>query len=204
VSEPSEPARHAGESAYLVTGRRRGAAERLRRAGVDSPEFDADELLAHVLGTSRARLVLVEEVTPAQAEAYDALVARRADREPLQLPRCQLGQRGPHGRGAAAHGHRGGGAGDVERGGDAGLAAEKLPNSKSAVTMRREMDFRRKKGIGESCMSCCHTFVVVKISYPEISRQTYVEPLGWPVPVAPFFGATRLGFFAPSTSNRLQ
>jgi len=68
----------------LVTGRRRGAAERLRRAGGDSPEFDADELLAHVLGTSRAGLVLVEEVTPAQAEAYDALVARRADREPLQ------------------------------------------------------------------------------------------------------------------------
>ena len=84
MSEPSEPVRHAGETAYLVTGRRREAAERLRRAGVDSPEFDADELLAHVLGTTRSGLALAEQVTQAQAEAYGALVARRAAREPLQ------------------------------------------------------------------------------------------------------------------------
>ncbi len=62
----------------------RDAAERLRSAGVASPEYDASELLAHVLGTTRARLPLLEGVEPAQRERYDALVARRAAREPLQ------------------------------------------------------------------------------------------------------------------------
>ena len=63
---------------------RRAAAERLRGAGVASPERDADELLAHVLATSLGRLPLVESVDDADAAAYDALVARRAAREPLQ------------------------------------------------------------------------------------------------------------------------
>ena len=63
---------------------RRAAAERLREAGVASPERDADELLAHVLATSLGRLPLVESVADADAAAYDALVARRAAREPLQ------------------------------------------------------------------------------------------------------------------------
>ena len=56
----------------------------LAGAGVASPEYDAAELLAHVLGTTRSRLPLVDTVTPAQAEEYDVLVARRASREPLQ------------------------------------------------------------------------------------------------------------------------
>lgn len=60
------------------------AAERLRAAGVASPEHDAAELLAHVLGTSRGRLFLVDEVPPRAREEYDGLVARRAGREPLQ------------------------------------------------------------------------------------------------------------------------
>ena len=60
------------------------ATGRLRDAGVDSPAHDAAELLAHVLGTTRSHLVLVEEVAPSAAEEYDALVARRAAREPLQ------------------------------------------------------------------------------------------------------------------------
>jgi release factor glutamine methyltransferase len=63
---------------------RRTAADRLRAAGVASPERDADELLAHVLGTSLGRLPLVDDVAPADAAAYDALVGRRAAREPLQ------------------------------------------------------------------------------------------------------------------------
>ncbi len=70
-----------------MTGRRSllgEATTRLREAGVASPEHDAAELLAHVLGTSRGRLVLVEEVATAHAEEYAALVARRASREPLQ------------------------------------------------------------------------------------------------------------------------
>jgi release factor glutamine methyltransferase len=61
-----------------------GAAARLRRAGVASPEHDAAELLAHVLGTDRSRLVLVDEVGGAELAAYDSLVARRVAREPLQ------------------------------------------------------------------------------------------------------------------------
>lgn len=61
-----------------------GAAERLREAGVASPDHDAAELLAHVLGTTRARLPLVDDVPLDLLREYDVLVARRADREPLQ------------------------------------------------------------------------------------------------------------------------
>ena len=56
----------------------------LAAAGVASPEYDAAELLAHVLGTSRSALSLVDVVEAHQCEAYDVLVARRAAREPLQ------------------------------------------------------------------------------------------------------------------------
>ena len=63
--------------------RRRGAT-RLRAAGVASPERDADELLAHVLGVDLGRLAMVESVAAEERAAYDALVARRASREPLQ------------------------------------------------------------------------------------------------------------------------
>jgi release factor glutamine methyltransferase len=70
-----------------VTARRellRVATERLRAGGVASPEHDAAELLAHVLGTTRPALALVDQVAPSAVEEYDALVARRAAREPLQ------------------------------------------------------------------------------------------------------------------------
>ena len=60
------------------------AAARLREAGVDSPEYDAQVLLAHVLGVERSRLPLVDDVPAPAAEEYAALVARRAAREPLQ------------------------------------------------------------------------------------------------------------------------
>ena len=60
------------------------ARTRLRDAGVASPEHDAAELLAHVLGTTRSRLPLVDVVPADRAATYDALVARRASREPLQ------------------------------------------------------------------------------------------------------------------------
>jgi release factor glutamine methyltransferase len=59
-------------------------ARRLREAGVASPEHDAAELLAHALGTSRGRLTLARAVSEEQAASYDALVSRRAAREPLQ------------------------------------------------------------------------------------------------------------------------
>jgi release factor glutamine methyltransferase len=57
------------------------AADRLRGAGVASPEFDAAELLAFVTGSSRLHL---SEPSEDQARVYDELIARRAAREPLQ------------------------------------------------------------------------------------------------------------------------
>ncbi|WP_395657658.1 peptide chain release factor N(5)-glutamine methyltransferase [Nocardioides sp.] len=62
----------------------RDATARLRDAGVASPEHDAAELLAHVLGTTRSQLPLVEVVAPSAVAEYDALLDRRAAREPLQ------------------------------------------------------------------------------------------------------------------------
>ncbi|HET7387728.1 MAG TPA: peptide chain release factor N(5)-glutamine methyltransferase [Nocardioidaceae bacterium] len=62
----------------------REAVRRLASAGVPSPDYDAAELLAHVLGTTRSRLVAVDGLSDAQAVKYAALVDRRAAREPLQ------------------------------------------------------------------------------------------------------------------------
>ncbi len=62
----------------------RSATATLAAAGVDSPDHDAAELLAHVLGTTRSRLPLVGELPAQRREEYDALVGRRARREPLQ------------------------------------------------------------------------------------------------------------------------
>lgn len=56
----------------------------LERAGVESPRRDAELLLAHVLDVRLGQLALVREVTDSQVAAYDDLVARRAEREPLQ------------------------------------------------------------------------------------------------------------------------
>lgn len=68
-----------------VRQRLREATATLRSAGVASPDFDAAELLAHVLGTSRALLpVSAPEPTTEQLDQYADLVARRARREPLQ------------------------------------------------------------------------------------------------------------------------
>jgi release factor glutamine methyltransferase len=63
---------------------RRDAAALLRASGVASPERDADLLLAHVLDVGLGRLPLVDDLDPDQLERYDALLARRAAREPLQ------------------------------------------------------------------------------------------------------------------------
>ena len=61
-----------------------GAEARLADGGVESPEHDARALLAFVVGVDPGRLPLVREVTREQVAAYDALVERRAAREPLQ------------------------------------------------------------------------------------------------------------------------
>jgi release factor glutamine methyltransferase len=64
------------------------AADRLRAAGVPSPELDAEALLRHVLGWDRATL-MAEAVTPLTPNAemraqFERLVAERATRRPLQ------------------------------------------------------------------------------------------------------------------------
>lgn len=59
------------------------AAARLGAAGVPSPRVDAELLLAHVLGVPRSRLLLVD-VDAADRAAYEAALARRVAREPLQ------------------------------------------------------------------------------------------------------------------------
>ena len=67
-----------------VRSRVRSATATLSAAGVASPEYDAAELLAHVLGTTRGALATAGPLTPAQQAAFEELVARRARREPLQ------------------------------------------------------------------------------------------------------------------------
>jgi release factor glutamine methyltransferase len=57
---------------------------RLQQAGVDAPGTDAELLLAHVLGVARGRVGLVDALTEEQNATFDALVSRRARREPLQ------------------------------------------------------------------------------------------------------------------------
>jgi len=60
------------------------AATQLAEAGVGSPQFDAEELAAHLLGISRTRLGLQPLVEPEWVQTYQSLVARRAARVPLQ------------------------------------------------------------------------------------------------------------------------
>lgn len=60
------------------------ATERLQEAGVETAAYDASELLAFTLGVPRTRLALVDEVPTDRAEEFDALIARRARRVPLQ------------------------------------------------------------------------------------------------------------------------
>lgn len=60
------------------------AVDRLRVAGVSSPEHDAAELLAHVHGLERRDLFRIDTVAGELAERFDTLIERRAAREPLQ------------------------------------------------------------------------------------------------------------------------
>ncbi|CAM3880580.1 peptide chain release factor N(5)-glutamine methyltransferase [Tsukamurella ocularis] len=60
------------------------ATARLAAAGVPSARFDAEVLLAEALGIDRGRIPIADDATPEQAAAYEALLARRAAREPLQ------------------------------------------------------------------------------------------------------------------------
>ena len=62
----------------------RDAAERLRAAGVPSPEWDARLLAAHLIHTGHMDIPLHQEPMPGFDVAFDALVTRREAREPLQ------------------------------------------------------------------------------------------------------------------------
>lgn len=57
----------------------------LREAGIPDAAADARRLLAHALGVEPGRLTirLAEGMSPAQSEAFDALLARRIRREPV-------------------------------------------------------------------------------------------------------------------------
>lgn len=80
----SRPAPEAARVAETL----RAAVDLLQRAGVPSPDVDAELLLAHVLGIGRgelhAALVRGDVLADAAASAYADLLARRAAREPLQ------------------------------------------------------------------------------------------------------------------------
>ncbi|CAN5254353.1 peptide chain release factor N(5)-glutamine methyltransferase [soil metagenome] len=60
------------------------AAEVLAAAGLPSPEHDAAELMAHVLGTTRSGLSRRDQLSPEHRSEYAELVSRRGGREPLQ------------------------------------------------------------------------------------------------------------------------
>lgn len=60
------------------------AEQALAAAGVASPRFDAESLVAHGLGVPRGRLMPARPVGRSALDALRALVARRAAREPLQ------------------------------------------------------------------------------------------------------------------------
>ncbi len=59
--------------------------DRLGAAGVDTPELDAEVLLAHALGTDRSRLLarLSEQVPQDSRARYEALISRREALEPV-------------------------------------------------------------------------------------------------------------------------
>jgi release factor glutamine methyltransferase len=75
-------------SSLLLAEVLRDAVDRLARAGVPEPEVDAELLAAHVLEVGRggvqAAMIRGDAMDAAAAARFDALVARRATREPLQ------------------------------------------------------------------------------------------------------------------------
>jgi release factor glutamine methyltransferase len=66
----------------------RAAAARLANAGVTTPDVDAELLAAHVLGIGRGELAAAsirgDRMPEHAADVFEALVVRRAAREPLQ------------------------------------------------------------------------------------------------------------------------
>jgi release factor glutamine methyltransferase len=70
-----------------MTGLRRAidsAAAQLAEAGIDSARYDAEELAAHLVGTERGRLTLLEPPDDEFFGRYRDVVAARSQRVPLQ------------------------------------------------------------------------------------------------------------------------
>jgi release factor glutamine methyltransferase len=67
-----------------VRGAIASAATELAAAGLPSPRVDAEILAAHVLGIDRGRLVLAGTFTAEEVARFDALVAARRTRIPVQ------------------------------------------------------------------------------------------------------------------------
>jgi release factor glutamine methyltransferase len=60
------------------------AASLLTEAKVSSPQVDAELLLAHVIGVERTQLIAINQISEEQLSDFEDLVARRANRVPLQ------------------------------------------------------------------------------------------------------------------------
>ena len=60
------------------------AVKELSAAGVESARNDAHLLAAHVLGVGRGRLTLIDAIRPDELRRFEELLARRAERVPLQ------------------------------------------------------------------------------------------------------------------------
>ena len=56
----------------------------LTEAMVSSPQVDAELLLAHVVGVERSQLITINQISDEQFSDFEDLVARRANRVPLQ------------------------------------------------------------------------------------------------------------------------
>jgi release factor glutamine methyltransferase len=71
--------------APTVAQARRAAADRLRERGFDTPDLDARLLVGHALGLDHAALVAqsARRLSPAEAAALEASVARRLAHEPV-------------------------------------------------------------------------------------------------------------------------
>ena len=60
------------------------ATKLMEQVGVSSPQVDAELLMAYTLGVERSQLLTLSSVTSEQQLDFEALVARRANRVPLQ------------------------------------------------------------------------------------------------------------------------
>jgi release factor glutamine methyltransferase len=83
VTPPDEHPSAAPERTPLVPLLAKATSD-LRAAGVASPRVDAELLAAQVLDVPRGRLLLIADVRAEEARRFGSLVARRAERIPLQ------------------------------------------------------------------------------------------------------------------------